>query len=74
LIAGVMLARRSRRRLPPRIAHGHVIPWTFGGIVVGGFGQASTWAGLSLWPAMDVCFLGVAILGRRLNRRDKAQP
>ena len=65
LVAGTWLARMPGRGR--RIAHGHVMAWSYGGLVAAGAGQGATALGLAPWPAILAC---LALTGLALWRAD----
>jgi uncharacterized membrane protein len=67
LIAASALVRLPGAGLGRRVAHGHVMLWSFGGVVAAGLGQGATLLGLTPWPAISICFLLVAIAAYRTN-------
>ncbi|MGJ8585786.1 MAG: DUF2306 domain-containing protein [Marinosulfonomonas sp.] len=67
LIAAIALVRLPGAGMGRRIAHGHVMLWSYGGVVAAGLGQSATFLGLSPWPAILICFLLVAFSAYRTN-------
>ena len=65
LAAAVILVRRRGRG--PRVAHGHVMLWTYGGVVAAGLGQGATALGLSPWPAILATSAAVGLVAARAD-------
>lgn len=66
---GLVLARRRSGGPGTRIAHGHVMLWSFGGMVAAGLGQGATLFGFNPWPAI---LLTLALTGLAAARLDFA--
>jgi len=67
VLAAVVLVRRRKGGLGPRIGHGHVMLWSFGGMVAAGLGQGATLLGQPPWPAIFATFLVVGLLAAKLD-------
>jgi len=67
LIAAIALVRLPGAGKGRRIAHGHVMLWSYGGIVAAGIGQGTTASGYTPWPAILVCFMIVGIAAYRTD-------
>lgn len=50
-----------------RIAHGHVMLWSYGGVVAAGLGQGATALGFPPWPIILISFLAVALTAYRTD-------
>ena len=61
------LARYAGSSLARRIAHGHVMLWSYGGLVAAGLGQGATALGHSPWPLIVSAFAVVALVAIRLD-------
>lgn len=72
LAIAVMLVRQ-RRGLGRRILHGHVMLWSYGGLIAAGLGQGATILGFSPWPAILGAALVVAVVAARLDFRRMAE-
>lgn len=68
-LAGLVLARRHAGGPGSRIAHGHVMLWTFGGMIAAGVGQGATLLGYGPWPAILAVMLAVGLFAARLDFR-----
>ena len=67
LIAAVVLVRLPGTTKGHRIAHGHIMLWSYGGVVGAGLGQGATALGYTPWPSILICFCLVAIIAFRLD-------
>ena len=67
LVGAIALVRMPGTNTGRRIAHGHVMLWSYGGIVAAGLGQGATALGHPPWPAILVSFLVVAFTAYRIN-------
>ncbi|MGR3321360.1 MAG: DUF2306 domain-containing protein [Pseudooceanicola sp.] len=59
ILAGLLLARMRPAR---GIAHGHVMAWSYGGLVAAGLGQGAQALGLPPWPAILACLAGTGLV------------
>ena len=67
VLTALLLVRRGKGGPGTRIAHGHVMLWSFGGMVAAGLGQSATYLGQTPWPAIVAVFLCVGILAAQLD-------
>ena len=67
LIAGIALLRLPGAGMGRRITHGHVMLWSYGGVVAAGLGQGATLLGFTPWPVILICFLFVALTAHRTD-------
>ena len=67
LIAAVLLVRLPGAHIGRRIAHGHVMLWSYGGVVAAGLGQSATFLGFQPWPAILTCFALVGVAAVRMD-------
>lgn len=67
LVGAVALVRMPGANTGRRIAHGHVMVWSYGGIVAAGLGQGATALGHPPWPAILISFLMVAVTTHRID-------
>ena len=66
VVAGAWLVRFGRGA-GTRVAHGHVMLWSFAGLIAAGLGQGATALGFSPWPAIFAVLLGTGTLAVRLD-------
>ncbi|SHG87378.1 hypothetical protein [Cognatishimia maritima] len=67
LFAAIALLRWPGVSTRRRIMHGHVMLWTFGGVVAAGLGQGATALGYAPWPAIALTFLAVGLVAVRFD-------
>ncbi len=67
VLTALFLVRARRGGLGFRIAHGHVMLWSFGGMVAAGLGQGATLLGFPPWPIILVTLLLVGGFAARLD-------
>jgi len=67
LAAAIALVRLPGTGIGRRIAHGHVMIWSYGGVVAAGLGQGASSLSYSPWPPILVCFLLVTFLAYRTD-------
>jgi uncharacterized membrane protein len=60
---------RGRTTLGRRMAHAHVMLWSFGGVVAAGLGQGATAIGHAPWPVILATFAVIAGLALRMDFR-----
>jgi len=61
LAGAIALVRIPGAGTGRRIAHGHVMLWSYGGVVAAGLGQGATALGFPPWPIILISFLAVAL-------------
>ncbi|MDC0739249.1 hypothetical protein N6L24_13255 [Cognatishimia sp. SS12] len=67
LVLAVALLRVPGLSQGRRVAHGHVMLWTFGGVVAAGLGQGATALGYSPWPAIVLALLCIALIAAKYD-------
>ena len=67
LSVGFALVRLPGAGLGRRIAHGHIMFWSYAGVVAAGLGQGATFLGFSPWAAILACFVVAAFAAYRTN-------
>jgi hypothetical protein len=67
LLVAFALVRLPGAGVGRRIAHGHVMLWSYGGVVAAGLGQGATIIGLTPWPPILTCFLLVGFAAYRTD-------
>lgn len=61
------LVRLPGAGLGRRISHGHIMLWSYAGVVAAGLGQGATFLGFSPWAAILACFVVAAFAAYRTN-------
>ncbi len=67
LVGAIALVRMPGANTGRRIAHGHVMLWSYGGVVAAGLGQSATALNFPPWPIILMSFLVVALIAYRTN-------
>ena len=67
IASAIVLVRLPTAGLGFRIAHGHVMLWSYGGLVAAGLGQGASAFSLSPWLVILACFLLVALVAYRTD-------
>ena len=67
LVGAIALVRMPGANTRRRFAHGHMMLWSYGGVVAAGLGQGATALGFPPWPVILISFLVVALTAYRID-------
>lgn len=70
VFVGLLMARLARGRPGWAVVHGHVMAWSFAGLVAAGAGQTAAQLGGPVWPTIGVVFVlaGLMIVRGRIDQ------
>lgn len=67
ILVAILLLRLRPLRTGYRVAHGHIMLWSYGGVVAAGLGQGANGLGFPPWPVILACLAVTGMVAMRLD-------